>query len=195
MLRTCSYKFESCTHFTRKWGGDAQSFWSLDLFPVFELFIQASQNYAAICYNIEICLWKDLHRIDPDMCAILGRLRGISDPYVRQTLIERDTAVDRSMRLMHYLPDVNGQVSYNCKKVDLNLWGLRIQYLSYLTDYLSQQQVQTFTAAQDTISKASLDFKQLYHYKLKASQNLNNINNSKLMIEVRWILLNKPFYP
>ena len=39
------------------------------------------------------------------------------------------------------------------------------------------------------------NFDQLYMHKVEASQILSKLNYSKLMMEVRWLLLNNPFNP
>jgi len=60
---------------------------------------------------------------------------------------------------------------------------------------MSQQEVQTFDVAKDTIIIIKSDFNQLYVHKVEASQILTKLNYSKLMMEVRWLLLNNPFNP
>jgi len=60
---------------------------------------------------------------------------------------------------------------------------------------MSQQDVQTFDVAKDTITNIKSEFDQLYMRKVEASEILSKLNHSKLMMEVRWLLLNNPFNP
>lgn len=167
----------------------------LDLFPVFELFIQTSKDYIAINHNIDQCLWGDLKDIDTDMRVIINRLREISDPYIVQTLLNMETTINSVMETKAWLPEVNGLPSYNFKYLDFYICNLRVEYLSYLVGYMSQQEFQTFDVARDTFVIMKSDFNQLYMHKVEASEILSKLNHSKLMMEVRWLLLNNPFNP
>lgn len=60
---------------------------------------------------------------------------------------------------------------------------------------MSLQEVQTFDTAKDTMTLAKSDLTELYRKKVEASQILSNLNHSKLMMEVRWLLLKNPFDP
>jgi hypothetical protein len=129
------------------------------------------------------------------MRAIIESLRGISDPYVQNILFNMDTSIYHASNLKDSLPKVNGLESYSTKIMDFQICALRIEFLGYLTEYMSQQQVQTFEVASDTMTKDKSDFTKFYKHKVEASQVLSNLNHSKLMMEVRWLLLNKPFNP
>ena len=99
------------------------------------------------------------------------------------------------METKAWLPDVNGLPSYNNKFLDFYICNLRVEYLNYLVGYMSQQEVQTFDVAKDTIMIIKSDFDKLYMHKVEASEILSKLNYSKLMMEVRWLLLNNPFNP
>ena len=129
------------------------------------------------------------------MPVIINRLREISDPYVVQTLLNMQTKIDLFMETKACLPEVNGLPSQNLNYLDLYMCTLRVEQLNYLVGYMSQQEVQTFDVAKDTIIIIKSDFNQLYVHKVEASQILTKLNYSKLMMEVRWLLLNNPFNP
>ena len=128
------------------------------------------------------------------MRVIINRLRRISDPYIMQTFFNMDTAMEYSSRVQSSLPSVNGLASYSFKIMDFNTCALRVHYLGYLIEQ-SQQEVQTLDVARDTMIKAKSDFNPLYRDKVEASQVLSNLNYSKLMMEVKWLLANKLFNP
>ena len=129
------------------------------------------------------------------MRGIIDRLRENPDPYVQQTLFIMDEATDKASRLADSLPKVNNLESYSLKVMDYHICALRVNSLGYLTEHMSQQEVQTVEVAKDTMIKAKADFNQLYKEKVAASEILNRLNHSKLMMEVRWMLLDKPFDP
>lgn len=128
------------------------------------------------------------------MRGIINSLRCISDTHVQQTLARMDSLINHATAtFIHDSPTVNGHKSYTCKIMDLHVCDLRVEFLGYLTDYMNQQDLKCLEVAQDTMVNAKSDFIKFYGDKVKASQVLSNINYSKLMMEVKWLLLNKPF--
>jgi len=112
--------------------GDILTYSFLDLFPVFELFIQTSQKYIAINHDIDKCLWGDLKYLDTDMRVIINRLWEISDPYIVQTLLNMETKIVSFIETKDCFPDVKGLPSYTIKYSNFYIYTLRVEYLSYL---------------------------------------------------------------
>lgn len=129
------------------------------------------------------------------MRGIIDSLRRNPETYVQQILFKMDTEIDEALKFKSTLPSVNGLASYSLKTMDFYICSLRVNYLGYLTEYMSQQELQTFEVSKDTMVHDRADFHKLYRAKVEASQVLSNLNHSKLMMEVRWLLLNKPFNP
>lgn len=167
----------------------------LDLFPVFELFIQTSKNLTAIENNINLSLWGDMRDLDADMRVIINRLREMSDPHIKQTLLDMQAQINMFKAGRDSLPYVNGLPSYSFKFLDFYICTIRVEYLGYLVEYMSQQDVQTFEVAKDTFVHIRSDFYQSYRDKVEASQILSKLNYSKLMMEVQGLLKNNPFDP
>ncbi len=119
------------------------------------------------------------------MRVIINKLGQSSDPYIVQTLLNMQGNIDHFMETLARLPDVNGLASYNLKYLDLYTCNLRIYYLNFLVEFMSEQEVQTFQVARDTIINIKSEFDQLYKHKIEASQILSKLNYSKLMMEVR----------
>ena len=79
--------------------------------------------------------------------------------------------------------------------MDFHETKLKVWYVNSLVPYLSEQETQTVKVAQDTFVIMQSNLNTLYMHKVEASQILSNLNHSKLMMELRWLLLNKPFAP
>jgi len=58
-----------------------------------------------------------------------------------------------------------------------------------------EQELQTYNVSKDTMTKTWSDLNELYYKKVQTSQNLSDLNHSKLMMEVRWLLLKHTFDP
>ena len=98
------------------------------------------------------------------------------------------------VQYMHSLPDVNDVTSYEHKRIDYEIVSYRLNHLLKLTDYMDYHDKNKLIVLKETLLNIKKDLLKAYMYKINASDFLNN-NHSKLMMEVRWMLLNKPFNP
>lgn len=104
-----------------------------------------------------------------------------------------DSLIYFATNIIESSPKVNGLESYTCKMMDIHVCDLRVEFLGYLTDFMNQQDVKCLEVARDTMINAKSDFIKLYGDKVEASKVLSNLNYNKLMMEVKCLLLNKPF--
>ncbi|RYE15236.1 MAG: hypothetical protein EOP34_04035 [Rickettsiales bacterium] len=133
--------------------------------------------------------------INTDMGGILDRLRGISDQYVVKTLSDMDASIDLAQRTRALIPELNDGPTYSFKYFDFHITHLKVGYLGFLAQYMSLDEIQAVKVAQDTFVIMKADLTKFYMLKVEASQILTNLNHSKLMMEVKWLLLDKPFDP
>jgi hypothetical protein len=167
----------------------------LEIFPVFEVLINASRDYIQITKDIELGIWKDLRHIDSDMRIIIDRLRETGDPIVLQALNDMSRMMHDLINSKDSLPRVNGNESYLYKYVDSYISGEKLKSLSHLSPYMTNEEIQILDVMKDTMKQAGWDFNELYAKKVQQSVILSNLDHSKLMMEVRWLLLDKPFDP
>ena len=115
----------------------------------------------------------------------------IYDRYVQQVLASYVMNREAS-QILNSIPKYNDQYRFAAKYVDIYIYGLTLDSLSLLKMYMSEQQLQTYNVAKDTMKYCGSDFMNMYLKKMQASRSIND-NHSTLMSEVRLLLLNKPF--
>ena len=111
-----------------------------------------------------------------------------------QTLLQLQANIDYFAEFGITLSEVNGLVSYNSKYLDYSICILKAEYLNRLVWYLSKEELQTLAVAKDTFITLKMDFYE-YPQRVEVSQILSKIIHSKLMMVVRWLLLDNPFNP
>lgn len=125
---------------------------------------------------------------------VVKKLQSIPDQKLQDSLYVMTQTASQMAQYMHSLPDVNDVTSYEHKRIDYEIVSYRLNHLLKLTDYMDYHDKNKLIVLKETLLNIKKDLLKAYMYKINASDFLNN-NHSKLMMEVRWMLLNKPFNP
>jgi hypothetical protein len=88
---------------------------------------------------------------------------------------------------------VNGDYSYNHKVMDMFICSRPVEALSKLTNYMTPGERMAFNVAADTMRYLQADFEDLYKQKVEASRILNELNHSRLQMDVKGLLAKNPF--
>lgn len=152
----------------------------MDLYPVFKEFIISSRDVMKIISEVNLDINEDVRMMVEDVKLISDSLRTINDTYLQRVLASYDINISQASQILEGIPTFKDEYKYAAKYVDIYISNLKLKSLRLLEMYMSEQQLQTYKVAKDTMKYCGSDFMNLYLKKMQAAQSLRD-NHSTLM--------------